>query len=138
MKPILLCILSFLAVSVRGVETNKIVSINLPTTLEYNIQFVGSKDDSTAHFIPMSARWKSPGKSGHDEIYVAMFENFPFIRTRWSIPGNYGPLGGLVFVPLYPIQGRARIVSADDHYDQYGNPTSHMVHYLWITNAVEK
>lgn len=127
----------------RGVDTNTIVSINLPTTLDYDVHFSGSKDDSTPHFVSLVTIWQSIGKSGRKENYTATIENFPFIRTRWKVQ-DYGndhmnQFGAhIAFVPLYPIQGRVRILAVYDNYDQLGNPDSHGIKYLWVTNSLDK
>lgn len=127
----------------RGVDTNTIVSINLPTTMDYDVHFSGSKDDNTPHFISLPFMWHGIGKSGREEKYNASIENFPFIRTRWKVQdlGNDHVnlfSAHIVFVPLFPIQGRVRVLSANDLYDQLGNPYSHYTKYRWITNALEK
>jgi hypothetical protein len=121
-------------------QTNKIVSINLPTTLDYQLNFSGSKDDATPHFIPLRFMWQSVGKSGREERYSATIENFPFIRIRWKVVdlGNDHVdqfSAHIVFVPLFPIQGRVRILKVYDNYDQFGNPIAHGINYLWITNS---
>jgi hypothetical protein len=105
------------------------------------VNYYGSKDDATPHFTPLSFRWSNVGKSGRAETYDATIENFPFIRTRWQVQelgaehvdqfGNH-----IVFTPLFPIQGRVRVLSATDQYDPLGNPISHFTRYTWVTNSI--
>lgn len=143
----LLPILLFAALTVQA-QTNKLFLVNLPRAYHYQIPFNGPKDDSSVHFLCLSADWYDPtganadylSKGAHWELKI---KNFPFIRTQWTFeerlrnPGyaeNYSATD-LIIKPKSTINCYAVLNSAITNYNTTGQIIGGTYVYTW-TNFI--
>ena len=142
MKTILLFMLA-LAVSANA-QTNKVVSINFPTTMQYDGIPGGSRYETKPSPIKLTVRWSAVGRSGRAETYFATIENYPYLRAEWRMDTVHTRFADVAqWHPVKPIHGNIRLISADGLFNAAGEPTMHTLKYVWVnelssTNQVIK
>ena len=126
-------------VMAASAQTNKIIKINLPTTLQYDGAGGGSRYETNSKPIVLMVRWTNPGASGKPELFVMHLRNYPYVRSEWAVQETQHPYGKSVeWYPIKPIAGNARQISVTATYDLRGEPTGHELVYEWVTNAITK
>jgi len=132
----LICVFVLLAIFANA-QTNKIISINLPTNLDYGGDFVGSRQDNTPRHIKLIAQWQKTGQAGQVERFQATIYDYPYIRSEWVFtPSNpQFPNDSGVYNPVHPIRGKMKLLSQKAAYNNQGEPINHLIEYQWVTNS---
>jgi hypothetical protein len=131
MRSVLILAALLLAISSRALDTNKIISISLPVNLEYSGVGGGSRYETNAEPMNLSARWTAAGKSGRSVMFLANIAKYPYRRMDWTytqLPSH----AEVQWHPLQPITGRVRLVSSSASYTPDGEPLMETLHYEWM------
>jgi len=117
-------------------QTNQIVSINFPTTLQYDAVPGGSRYETKPTPIKLNIRWSEMGRSGRPEGYFASIENYPYLRSQWQMDTVHTPFADVQqWHPLKPIRGNIRLVKASGLFNANGEPTMHTLKYEWVAES---